>query len=272
MKSCEEYKELLDLYIDRELGRMERMEVEAHLEECPDCQKEYETLLKIFNTENYEMPESVCDKVMERVRESSNDDFFTGVEKTEEQRIAALKRANRKAGFKAWGIIAACAVLGVTNIVFGRVMKNRNAASTDTAEVTVEETAEEAQDYDYSADYSETVERNGLSEEDAALNALYDTLYGADRMEVKLGSAKVAYYERFYIEYLSDYLKSNECVKVSGKLTSKSIGYIKTEPEDGMNILITDAHTVIFTDQGTLYEVQTDSAELLNALEGLGLH
>ncbi len=40
--NCPDCKEKLDRFVDRELTTTEALEVQLHLEGCPDCQEEYE--------------------------------------------------------------------------------------------------------------------------------------------------------------------------------------------------------------------------------------
>ena len=40
--NCPDCKEKLDRYVDRELSSTEQVEVQLHLEGCPDCSDEYE--------------------------------------------------------------------------------------------------------------------------------------------------------------------------------------------------------------------------------------
>ena len=37
---CHEIKKLIPLYLDHELGEFEQQQVEAHVQNCPDCQRE----------------------------------------------------------------------------------------------------------------------------------------------------------------------------------------------------------------------------------------
>ncbi len=260
MKSCNEYRELFDEYIDRELGRMERMELEVHCEECPECAKELSLLTKLFDNEEYVMPYSVSDKVMDRVKQSTSVDFFTGTDTSEEQKLAAAKKAKRKEGMKAWGIIAACFILLITGSIFTRFQKNKYAKDHNIENETVMDTEESK---------ANTV----VATESEARQKLYDAVYLADRLEVKFLTSKVALYERFYIEYFSRFISENDCVRLDGiKMTDRSVGYIKTDPSDGLDIVITDKHKIVFNCGGTLYQLETDSDDLLYALEGLGLH
>ena len=47
-RSDEEYRVLISGYLDNELEPGVRAELEAHLEECPKCQRELDTLRRIF--------------------------------------------------------------------------------------------------------------------------------------------------------------------------------------------------------------------------------
>ena len=263
MKTCKEYREMFDAYIDRELLRIDRMELEAHCEECPECARELSELQKLFDNEVYAMPHSVSDKIMDRVKASTSVDFFTGEDQSEEQKLAAAKKAKKKEGMKAWGIIAACFVLFITGSIFTKIQK-KNYEKQHGLDKAQTETVEDA-----SNENAPIISLTG----NEARQKLYDAIYLADRLEVKFLTSKVSLYERFYIEYFSRYVSENDCVRLDGiKLTDRSIGYIKTDPEDGLDIIITDKHKIVFNYAGTIYQLETDSDELLYALEGLGLH
>ena len=46
---CKDFKNKLELYIDNELSRQQKAELERHLSKCPGCTKELE-VLKSINT------------------------------------------------------------------------------------------------------------------------------------------------------------------------------------------------------------------------------
>jgi mycothiol system anti-sigma-R factor len=54
--NCPDCKEKLDRYVDRELSTTEQLEVQLHLEGCPDCSDEYE-----FQTQLKRLVKSSCD-------------------------------------------------------------------------------------------------------------------------------------------------------------------------------------------------------------------
>ena len=54
--NCPDCKEKLDRYVDRELSSTEQVEVQLHLEDCPDCSDDYE-----FQTHLKRLVKSSCD-------------------------------------------------------------------------------------------------------------------------------------------------------------------------------------------------------------------
>lgn len=72
MNSCEKTLELLNEYIDGELGESEALFVRSHLEECEDCRKIYEELVAVdalFEGAKVEAPGELLEGVMSKVRE-----------------------------------------------------------------------------------------------------------------------------------------------------------------------------------------------------------
>src|SRR5690348_2666168 len=49
MMNCVYDKEKLTMFLTGELGENERLQLEKHLETCPDCQKEYASLKKVWH-------------------------------------------------------------------------------------------------------------------------------------------------------------------------------------------------------------------------------
>ena len=73
MMRCEEFRPLLQLYVDSELAPREEIEVEAHLLECESCRAEYDSLRSIVDTVRgskplYEPPSTLRPKIEATVR------------------------------------------------------------------------------------------------------------------------------------------------------------------------------------------------------------
>jgi mycothiol system anti-sigma-R factor len=54
--NCPDCKEKLDRYVDRELTSTEALQIQLHLEGCPDCMDEYE-----FQTHLKRLVKNSCD-------------------------------------------------------------------------------------------------------------------------------------------------------------------------------------------------------------------
>ncbi len=263
MRTCEEYRLLFDDYLDRELTRMERMELEAHIEQCEECRNLFNEYEKLYSEDMYVMPESVCEKVMERVKASVADDMFTGEENKEEVEFAVRKKLRKRDGIKAWGLIAAVLVMAIGYYFLEDWVLGKK---------TTEEAAPESVQGEKYGEYNGSVaeDASGTKGSDVMLS-LRNSLANADSLTVKFGTSKVVLYEKFEIEYLADYITSCLCTPIEGRVDYKSVGSIKTEPDNRMNINITDEHKIVFTLNSQIYEIETDRDGLLYAFEGVGL-
>jgi len=69
---CENYKELISLYFDKELNDKEEKELFEHLNDCPSCRKEFEELKAVLEMlgeiEEEELPENFHEEVMSMIR------------------------------------------------------------------------------------------------------------------------------------------------------------------------------------------------------------
>lgn len=75
-KNCEKTINVLNEYIDGELTPEECSAVQAHIESCPACKKEYEELCmikKLFNDVQEEAPPELLSNIMTAVRTQKND-------------------------------------------------------------------------------------------------------------------------------------------------------------------------------------------------------
>lgn len=70
MMNCGKVQNLLSCYIDRELPGMDMLSIQRHLDVCPDCRREYQTLLRVKRLLS-EMPiVSLSDALEERLLNS----------------------------------------------------------------------------------------------------------------------------------------------------------------------------------------------------------
>ncbi len=268
MKTCDEIRELLDAYWDFELTRLERMEVEAHIEQCPDCAKLLKDYEKLFEKTEYIMPQSVAAGVMEQVNNAEAGDLFNEpVDK--EADYAMRKRINKREGIKAWGLIAVVLLFAVGYYFLEDYMTSKTGVVKDEAvtEESVQDNAEDVNQNLGAAPGESTLDKNS-----SVLNVLRESLKTSDSLTVKFGSSKVVLYEQFDLDYVSDYIASNPCEKVEGRVDYKSIGNIKTKPDNKMNIQITDTHSIVFTYNEEIYEIQCEREELLHVFQGVGIN
>lgn len=104
MNTCDRYKEKLSALLDGELKDTERDEVLAHLETCADCQAYFAELNEIHNAfgdmEPIDVPEGFAAGVMARLHEE-----------------APSKAAKKRAPWRKWTTLAACAAVVVLAVV-----------------------------------------------------------------------------------------------------------------------------------------------------------
>ncbi len=70
-RDCEKTLDLINEYIDGELGAEDARFVRLHIENCPECKKAFEELKEIknlFESSAEEAPETLYDRVMDEVR------------------------------------------------------------------------------------------------------------------------------------------------------------------------------------------------------------
>ena len=69
---CDDYKELISLYFDKELDEKEEKELFEHLTNCPSCRKEFEELKVVMDMlgeiEEEELPEDFHNEVMAKIK------------------------------------------------------------------------------------------------------------------------------------------------------------------------------------------------------------
>ena len=268
MRTCEEYRELFDAYIARELPRTERMELEVHIEQCPECSKLLSEEEKLFGEDIYTMPASVSEAVMEKVNASAIGDLFTNEEERESMEIAVRKQLRKRDAIKSWVLIAIVIGFAVGYYFLQDYMlaKNPSLGGMDAApkeEAVMEESAVE--------DAVTEENKGSAAPVTDVLAKLREYLVNADNLTIKFGTTKAIIYEHFEIEYLADYIVSCPYEKIEGRVNYKSIGSITPEPDYGINLQITDTHKIILTAGSDIYEIQTEREDLLYALEGVGI-
>lgn len=109
--SCEKYRELISLYIDKLLNKEEVEELEKHFSHCPECKKEYEELKSIrkllSETEDVSLPsgfkKELHDKLL-RVSQEDNDENMKEMSFKDNIKKVRNKRFN-------WKILSAIAAI-----------------------------------------------------------------------------------------------------------------------------------------------------------------
>lgn len=271
LKSCEEYREMINSYIDFELTRTERMEVEAHMEECSKCAAYCQHLEKLFGEQYTPMPHSVAGAVMNKIHTEidSNEDPFAGPEKI--KRIAKKKQWSKN--FKTWGAIAAVCVLVLTTSIVGYLMGNDNStdvalssAAYATADKDATGTASENA-LGQSSDGTVVSTENGEIANYSAV--LVSAIREADSIVVKFGANQTEVTDNALIEEFAAYLEALPCAIINDTAQGH-LGYIKTNPDCGLEIYITENHTIVFDDGIDIIELTAERDSFLDMLDKLG--
>ena len=103
MKNCEIYEEWISAFLDGELGREQKTELQAHMAVCPECQRFFDDLVAIHEAlmdadgEETPVPEGFADQVMARVRETRQD-----------AAEAVPEKVIRFPHWRRWAAMAAC--------------------------------------------------------------------------------------------------------------------------------------------------------------------
>ena len=103
MKHCEIYEEWISAFLDGELGLEQKIELQAHMAVCPECQRFFDDLVAIpealmdADGEEVSVPEGFADQVMARVRETRQDAAED-----------ASKKVIRFPHWRRWAAMAAC--------------------------------------------------------------------------------------------------------------------------------------------------------------------
>lgn len=75
MLSCRDLLEEIGEYLEASLGPSARREIEVHLSECHACRVLYDSSSKslriVTDSRAFEIPTSVADRIMARIREAS---------------------------------------------------------------------------------------------------------------------------------------------------------------------------------------------------------
>ncbi len=248
-RGCDKYRLKLQAYLDNELMRMERMEVEAHLEECDRCIKIYEQMEMLFPGNFFvEMPESVVQTVVLRVQEEVDDENDAFASETKRERMA--KKLEKNKNIYTWIIVLSVLLFGLFSWLFSLISENRLAALS-----------------------SSNMQSGGSSEITDAGEfslTLAQTLQKANAVFVQFGVRRVGVTERPMILMFADYIAMQPSVEYQGTVAD-SLGSITMEPASSYTITITSSHRLLVDDGQTIWEIQTTRNELLDVLHVLGV-
>lgn len=247
---CDKYRPKLQEYLDNELMRMERMEVEVHLEECEECAKVYEEMERLFPANIFvEMPGSVAQPVVLRIQEEMDDENDTFA--TESKRELMTKNLEKNKNLYTWILVLSVLLFGVLSWVFSLISGNQLAAMSSSG----------AQ----SGASSQITDAGEFSQ------ALAQSLQHADAVFVQFGVNRVGVTEKPMILMFADYIAKQPSVEYQGVAATGSLGTITVEPTSAYMITITSTHHLLVDDGQQIWEIQTNRDELLEILHTLGI-
>lgn len=154
MKHCEIYEEWISAFLDGELGREQKRELQAHMAVCPECQRYFDDLVAIHEAltdmdgEEVPAPEGFTDQVMARVRETRQD-----------AAEAASKKVIRFPRWRRWAAMAACCAVVLLGVWSFQRKSGREMVMERQAWVTADVAPRMAREADMPADMAE----NGIA-------------------------------------------------------------------------------------------------------------
>ena len=243
---CKEYRKALQLYMDQELMRIERMEIEAHLEECEACIKAYEQLLRLYDKGEYiEIPHSVSEKVIERVLEEAEDDSTAFAVK---EQVSFWERVEKDKNLKTWVVVASLLVLTLVSWFFTMLSEGRllNDSSIPQNGSEIVGTGEE-----YSAQLAQIVNR-------------------ANAMILEFRGNRSGINEKAFIMTFANYLSKQFAAECPAMPDTPILGTITLSPDSGFLFTVTQDYR-LFVDDGTrIMQLHTTQDALIGMLDILG--
>lgn len=165
---CEDFRELISLYIDDELDENEKNGLIEHLENCPLCRKEYEELKAIKEMVGKigeeELPENFHNELMAKIKPVK--------EKTKKKKFSTAKYSSLAASI--------CAVLLVGGALVGMDAMGMKASSADAASIEMFDTNSTAADMSMESDFF-------VESEEAA-----EVTFGAGELKLSNGAVNLA--------------------------------------------------------------------------------
>lgn len=241
---CDAYQLKLQAYIDNEMMRMDRMDVEVHAESCTACAHFVERAEEIFGESLYlEMPQSVVSAVMEQVTEE-----YVQEEDASDRREELSSKLKKNKNLRLWVLVVCVILFGMFSWLFSLVAENnlRNISSSDSSE-------------------SSVITKDSYSKE------LANLIKKADAVFVEFGFHRVGVTEEAMIFMFADYIAEQPAQEYQGAAASGSLGKITTEPSLGYEITITSEHRLLINDGKKIWELQTTRDKLLDTLKALGI-
>ena len=146
MKHCEIYEEWISAFLDGELGREQKAELQAHMAVCPECQRFFDDLVAIHEAlmdadgEEVPVPEGFADQVMARVRETRQD-----------AAEAAPAKVIRFPHWRRWAAMAACCAVVLLGVWSFRQKSGQDLVTESQAWVTADDAPRMARSVDMPA-------------------------------------------------------------------------------------------------------------------------
>ena len=241
---CDAYRLKVQAYIDNEMMRMDRMDVEVHAESCADCDTFIEREKEIFGEILYlDLPQSVGSMIMERLTEEYAQDEVS------DRRGELSKKLEKNKNLRLWILVVCVIMFGMFSWLFSLVAKNNlgNIPSSS------------------NPSHSTSITADSYSEE------LANLIKNADAVFVEFGFHRVGVTEEAMILMFADYIAEQPAQEYQGAAATGSLGKIATEPSLGYEIMITSEHRLLIVDGGKIWELQTTRDELLDTLKALGI-
>ncbi len=246
---CDKYRLKLQAYLDNELMRVERMEVEAHLEECDCCIKIYEQMEMLLPGNFFiEMPDSVAQTAVLRIQEEVDDENDAFAPETKREQMA--KKLEKNKNLYTWIIVLSVLLFGVFSWLFSLISENRLAA--------------------LSSSDLQSGESSVIADSGEFSQTLAQSLQKADAVFVQFGISRVGVTEKPMILMFADYIATQPSAEYQGTVAD-SLGTITMEPASAYTITITASHRLLVDDGQTIWEIQTTRNELLDVLHVLGV-
>ena len=243
--ACDDYRLKVQAYMDNEMMRMDRMEVEVHAESCTSCVNFIERAEEVFGEALYlNLPQSVTSSVMDRVIEE-----YVQEEEVTDRREELSKKLEKNKNLRLWILVACVILFGMFSWLFSLVAE-RNLGNIPSSS---------------DASQSSAITADSYSKE------LANSIKNVDALFIEFGFQRVGVTEEAMILMFADYIAQQPAQEYQGAAASGSLGKITTEPSLGYAITITSEHKLLIDDGEKIWELQTTRDKLLDTLKALGI-